>query len=94
MATWEDRSGNGLDVAQATQDNQPARVGAALNGMPVVRFDGVNDYLIRAAVPGYDLFDNNADTVFIVQKQAGTKAKTTTFSWAPDAWNRFMVHAT
>ena len=94
VATWEDRSGNGLDVTQATEANQPARVPADLNGLPVVRFDGVNDYLIREAVPGSDLFDNNADTVFIVQKQSGAKNETTTFSWASDGFNRFMVHAT
>lgn len=94
VLTWEDRSGNGLNVAQTTEANRPTRVAADLNGMPVVRFDGVNDYLIRSAVPGYDLFDNFADTVFIVQKQDGTKAETTTFSWAPDGFNRFMVHAT
>ncbi|MCU0578442.1 MAG: hypothetical protein MUF69_02745, partial [Desulfobacterota bacterium] len=94
VATWEDRSGNGLDVAQAAQANQPAKVSANLNGLPVVRFDGVDDYLIRSAVPGYDLFDNNADTVFIVQKQAGADPRTSTFSWTSDGFNRFMVHAT
>ena len=71
VATWEDRSGNGLDVTQATEGNRPAKISANLNGLPVVHFDGVDDYLIRSAVPGYDLFDNNADTIFIVQKQAG-----------------------
>jgi len=94
VTTWEDRSGNGLDVAQSTEDNRPTRVTTVLNGMPVVRFDGINDYLIRAAVPGYDLFDNNSDTVFIVQKQAGSDPRTTTFSWTSDGTNRFMVHAT
>jgi hypothetical protein len=94
VSAWEDRSGNGLDVAQATGTNQPARVSANLNGLPVVRFDGIDDYLRRSAVPGYDLFDNSTDTVYIVQKQAGTDPRTTTFSWTPDGINRFMVHAT
>jgi hypothetical protein len=94
VATWEDRSGNGLDVAQTTEANRPTRVAAALNGVPVVHFDGGNDYLIRGSVPGYDLFDNNTDTVFIVQKQTGADPRTSTFSWTSDGTNRFMVHAT
>ena len=94
VVTWEDRSGNGLDVTQPTQDNQPTRVPAALNGAPIVRFDGTNGYLQRTSVLGSDLFDNNTDTVFIVQKQAGGDARSSTFSWAADNYNRFMVHAT
>lgn len=96
VTTWEDRSGNGLDVAQGTEANQPAKVSADLNGLPVVRFDGVNDYLIRSNVMGVDLFDNSNNSVFIIQKQVGTDARTSTFSWTPPSTssNRFMVHAT
>jgi hypothetical protein len=94
VTTWEDRSGNGLDVTQATEANQPTRVPAAPNGAPIVRFDGTNGYLQRTSVLGSDLFDNNTDTVFIVQKQAGGDARSSTFSWASDSYNRFMVHAT
>lgn len=45
VSTWADMSGNGNDAAQGTGDYQPLWVDATLNGKPVIRFDGLNDYL-------------------------------------------------
>jgi hypothetical protein len=47
---WADKSGNGHDVEQTTSASQPALVKDQLNGYPVVRFDGVNDYLNDASI--------------------------------------------
>ena len=45
VSRWHDQSGNGNDAIQATAARQPLLMAGALNGHPVVRFDGVNDKL-------------------------------------------------
>lgn len=49
VTQWDDASGNGRHVLQATAANQPLYKTAILNGLPVVRFDGSNDRLVSAA---------------------------------------------
>ena len=44
VTQWSDQSGNNRHATQGTSGNQPTRVNAVLNGLPVVRFDGVNDF--------------------------------------------------
>lgn len=44
-----DLSGNGYDVTQATASNRPTLQTAVQNGLNVLRFDGVNDYLSRVS---------------------------------------------
>jgi hypothetical protein len=43
VSNWHDLSGNGNDATQNTVSQQPTYVAAAMNGLPVVRFNG--DYL-------------------------------------------------
>lgn len=45
VAAWEDQSGYGHNVAQATSGNRPALQASVINGKPVVRFDGSDDYM-------------------------------------------------
>lgn len=45
VSTWSDQSGNGNDVTQGTGASQPTWVDAQINGMPIVRFDGIDDIL-------------------------------------------------
>ena len=45
VSRWHDQSGNGNDAIQASASRQPLLVAGRLNGIPVVRFDGVNDKL-------------------------------------------------
>lgn len=47
---WNDQSGNGRNVAQATGGKQPLYVTGVHNGLPVIRFSG-GQCLIVAAVP-------------------------------------------
>lgn len=49
VSQWQDKSGNGRHVAQATENRQPALLAAELNGYPVIRFDGSNDVLTRGS---------------------------------------------
>jgi type IV pilus assembly protein PilA len=44
-ATWADNSGTDNDATQATAANQPRYQTNIINGKPVVRFDGTDDYL-------------------------------------------------
>jgi len=45
VSGWADQSGHGNDAAQTTAGNRPLFVADAFNGHPVLRFDGVNNYL-------------------------------------------------
>jgi hypothetical protein len=53
VTTWYDQSGNGRNATQTTAGSQPRIVNngvvEAINGKPVVTFDGVNDYLAAAS---------------------------------------------
>jgi hypothetical protein len=61
ISTWADQSTNHNDATQGTVANQPLLVTNALNGKPVVRFNGTNDQLMLATSPGTNNF-----TVFAV----------------------------
>ena len=45
VETWPDLSGNGIHATQSTSNKRPTFQTAAMNGRPVVRFDGGNDSL-------------------------------------------------
>lgn len=65
--SWPDRTANSHDLSQATGANQPALVadgGADFNNEPVVRFDGVNDFLQS----GSGLVDGGPFTVIAIEK--------------------------
>ena len=44
VSTWSDKSGYGYDISQATGSKQPLYKTGILNGQPVVRFDGTDDF--------------------------------------------------
>jgi hypothetical protein len=45
VSRWMDQSGNGNDAVESDSSRQPLLINDALNGKPVVSFDGVNDRL-------------------------------------------------
>lgn len=47
VITWGDLSGNGRDCTQATAAKRPTFQTNIQNGLPIVRFDGVDDNLIH-----------------------------------------------
>jgi hypothetical protein len=51
VALWEDLSGNGYDVSQATAAKRPILKKSVINGQDAVRFDAVDDFLDRASTP-------------------------------------------
>jgi len=64
VGTWVDQSGNANDATQATAANKPTYKAGIVNGKPVVRFDGSNDYL---ALPNF-VSTFIAGEIFIVVK--------------------------
>jgi len=74
VATWLDLSGKNNHLTQATSAYQPLLKTGIINGKPVVRFDGVNDYLDRTFLA--DLPQPN--TIFIVVKYSGNFATSST----------------
>jgi PKD repeat protein len=52
VVTWYDQSGNGVNATQGTQANQPQIVSSGsvllLNGLPTIKFDGTNDFLLTS----------------------------------------------
>jgi hypothetical protein len=59
ISQWGDKSGNSRNATQATVASQPTRVTSVINGLPVVRFDGSNDFLDFTNIL-------NADTSFTI----------------------------
>lgn len=52
VSLWADQSGNGRDLGQGSKSLQPLYVTGGLNGLPVLRFDGVGTYLKAAYSAG------------------------------------------
>jgi len=68
IARWEDQSGSGAHVTQATGANRPQRKLAIQGGGEVVRFDGTNDFLERTPTTGVE-----PHTQFIVAVRRGAQ---------------------
>lgn len=93
VTDWQDRTSSAFVLSQPTSANRPIRVSDANFGHVGVRFDGTNDYLSRASTLLSSLVPVNASTIFVVQKQVGSKAQNTTFMLdAPNATNRLGTH--
>lgn len=71
ISSWTDLSGNAHHLVQATGGNQPLYKVGIFNGLPVVRFDGVNDNLFAS------LTEDVTITVFVVLKKRTAPAATT-----------------
>lgn len=70
VGTWADQSGNGNDFTQATGGLQPLWETNQLNGLPIVRFDGIDDVLHTTAPTG-----DGAWTCFLVIKSVDNSAE-------------------
>jgi hypothetical protein len=64
VGSWEDLSGNGRHAVQATAGSKPIYKTGILNGTPVVRCDGVNDWMATTYA------DREIQTLLIVVKSA------------------------
>lgn len=80
VTTWTDLSGNGYNATQATASKKPTYKITIQNGKPVVRFDGVDDYLVSACALNNDLL-----TSFMVIKRNNSGGLPASFSDANTA---------
>lgn len=51
VATWGDLSGQGNDVAQATDGNKPVWTSGAINGLPALLFDDAASQVLESSTP-------------------------------------------
>lgn len=72
VSTWTDRSGNGRDATQTSSGNKPTFLTSQLNSLPVIDFDGSNDYITTGAIS--DL--NTADLTWIIVGKADNNTHT------------------
>jgi hypothetical protein len=68
VARWEDQSGSGYHVTQATSANRPVLKTGIRNSKNAIRFDGSNDALVSANIVASNL---SAMTCFVVSYIAG-----------------------
>ena len=69
IMNWYDQSGNGRHSTQTTVAAQPLYVASGQNGKPIIRFDGVDDYLNHGlSVAGGVL----SSSFSVVKRNAGT----------------------
>lgn len=68
VSSWSDTSGNSRHVAQGNSSKQPKLIWNQLNGHPVIRFDGTDDYLAIASALSAFVGANGVRTVFIVYR--------------------------
>ena len=67
VGNWGDGSGVSNHASQTVAANQPVWIDNAINGRPVLRFDGQNDRLNTIVPPGADDF-----TLFVIAKTSAT----------------------
>ncbi len=71
VTTWSDVSGAGNDAAQATATNKPTYKTNIVNGLPVVRFDGNDNYMKITDSADFKVANI---TLFIVAKKDNVSA--------------------
>jgi hypothetical protein len=69
VTSWTDLSGNDYHAIQNTTANQPTFKTNVMNGKPVVRFDGDNDYLLTGT---FSSALSQPNTVFVVWQTNST----------------------
>ncbi|NJK91334.1 MAG: hypothetical protein HC904_05570 [Blastochloris sp.] len=86
VSQWDDQSGNGVNVTQPTAGNQPTLRTSEINGKPVVRFDGSNDFLQGNATAG---MKPAQFTILAVSQRKGSNdfAHILSMPWANSGWN-------
>jgi hypothetical protein len=71
VSSWSDESGNSSHATQVTSTKQPIFTTNVINGLPVVRFDITDDFMLTADLAGAPLAQPN--TIFIVASLPNTR---------------------
>ena len=73
VSQWNDKSGGNRHVTQAAAAQQPIRVPTSQNFLPVVVFDGSNDFMSNATLPTAGLTSVSVIAVFLVNSGGATE---------------------
>lgn len=82
VSSWPDGSGTANTLSQATGGNQPLFKTNIVNGKPVVRFDGIDDWLEYSGAPG-GFGAQTGQTIFLVAQYAVDTANLTAVTTNP-----------
>lgn len=99
VTDWFDIKGSAItdpfNVTQATAGSKPLYIKNATNGLPALRFDGVDDTLAKANVAGSAFTKGgNQITIFVVQKYYSPAHQSSVFFWeSASGTNRVNMHA-
>jgi hypothetical protein len=66
ISSWNDQSGNGINVSQATANQQPLYVANVLNGFPAIQFDNTSTTNDKMTAPDNSLLDNTSGYTFFM----------------------------
>ena len=90
VARWEDQSGNGYHVTQGTANDQPTLKTSQQNSLNIVRFDGVNDFMLGSA--NFPITGSSNRTVFTVFKRVDATIRYIV-SWGISATGRVQAYS-
>jgi hypothetical protein len=69
VSQWDDKSGKGKHLTQATSGNRPAWIENEKNGNAVIRFDGSNDFMsVPSSIALFDFMHQSNTTWFAVAR--------------------------
>ena len=69
ISSWNDQSGNGINVTQTVAVQQPSFATNVMNGMPAIQFDNVTTTNDKLYAPDSPILDNTAGlSIFTVSK--------------------------
>lgn len=88
VSTWADASGQGNNATQSTTAAKPLWKVNIAGGRPVVRFDGVDDYLTVANAANFDLATPTIFVVGVASAGTGTFTGKLTFAGGVGDANR------
>lgn len=74
VARWEDKSGGGYHVTQATAASRPHYVTNTLNGKPVMEFDGQDDWIEASTASHWAFLNQSGGAEIVAVWKAGTSA--------------------
>lgn len=89
VSLFKDVSGNGNDMTQFNSVNRPTYTTVGLNGLPVVSFDGIDDYMERGSTSGLD--GGNITIFFVYQKALLTKGSIMCAGYSAE-FDKWMIY--
>lgn len=73
ITAWNDKSGSALHLS-AAGTYQPSYISAGQNGLNIIRFDGVDDVLIRGDATNDNVFQNDGSGLLIAVRKVTSAA--------------------